>query len=411
MSELKQLPLADGVDLTSHTGLVGANADHPITVSVCASAMSGFAVLESAAWGYVAEKWLAYHDERSKKDGPVIIFALLSGGRCDEHVMLVSAFGFEIDGKLTWEQVCKCIERSGFEAVAWTTHNHLRTVQNVTWSKFEKWHLRIHGWAAAPTDATVAEFCAQDKRYSHLTNVRLVNGAKKYKAKAYNEWVEVFDIAHDVEHKIRIVFPLKTPIPLKTGVFDIASYKALYHAHGLRTFGEAYSTESANPSRIHYLPSHKPGCEHAVYHFAGQLLDPMALWDGIKDKHSRHHAHKANKVFTAVGLDELEHVLKSIPPDLEYPDWFRCLAAIFHETGGNEQGNALAHEWSSGDGRYDFEQVERIWDSFNPDRSNPATMGTLVKLAREHDPEFKPFRSIRQGLRLLDSMIERYSDE
>ena len=79
-----------------------------------------------------------------------------------------------------------------------------------------------------------------------------------------------------------------------------------------------------------------------------------------------------------------------IPADLEYSEWFAALAAIHHETRGSDEGFALACEWSSDDPRYNEAQVERMWDSFDPNHPTPKNMGTLINLARQYQPEFAP---------------------
>src|SRR5690606_5510072 len=102
--------------------------------------------------------------------------------------------------------------------------------------------------------------CSEKRQYEHLTNVCLASGGKVRFVREYGRNVEVFDITHDPEHKVRIVFPLLTAIqinqPEERSIFD---YKAIYNTHGRAIFGDAYSSESQNPSRLHYLPSHPPG--------------------------------------------------------------------------------------------------------------------------------------------------------
>ena len=347
---------------TEHFGQFGANADHILRIALCATARSDY-LASHYAWGAFIDGWLHRPSEREKKDGPAVIFAEMHEFRTNEHAHSVSALAYEIDGKLSLEQVKARLEALGFEAVAWTTHNHLRTKQPVRLASFKKWHLKTFGINGAPTDEGVCRYCAENKRHDHLTSVRLHDNGTTRRVHDYGQQVEVFDVAHDPEHKLRIVFPLKQALALKDGTFTIADFKAIYHAFGKQVFGEAYSTESSNPARLHYMPSHPPRTQGSVLHFPGALVDHFDVWKRVEPtvKAAKTSASKRG-AFRPVGLDELEHVLKSIPSDLERPDWFKAIAAIFHETGGTDAGAQLAHEWSSGDPRYDFDEVEGIWE-------------------------------------------------
>ncbi len=395
------------VDVTAHAGAIGKNADHKMTVTVCANAVSNFRVFKDAPWGFVCESFIADHVERASKDGPAIIFAEMRDGRFNHNAQFGTALAYEIDGKLSLDQVDDIVNKCEYEAVVWTTHNHLRTMQCVGVATYRKWHVNNFGRYDLPTDETVRQFCSDNKRYDHLINVRLHKGGLPRLVREFGQNVEVFDIEHDPEHKLRIVFPLRDSIPLKDNEIGIAEFKAIYHSHGKRIFGDRYSVESANPARIHYLPSHVPGSEFDVRHYAGTLVDPFFIWKSIKSEHIARCAKPARARLPATGSNELEHVLKSIPADVEYPEWFKVIAAIFHETSGSGDGNELAHAWSGGDPRYDFDQVERIWDNLDPDHPKSSTMGSLVALAREHDPGFRPYTNIRTGFQLLEKMITR----
>jgi hypothetical protein len=76
-----EVALPVGIDLTSHTGSIGRNAEHRMTVSLCSSATSNYRVLNSTSLGYLGETWLLPHRERTTKDGTAIMFAEMHGGR------------------------------------------------------------------------------------------------------------------------------------------------------------------------------------------------------------------------------------------------------------------------------------------------------------------------------------------
>ncbi len=86
-------------------------------------------------------------------------------------------------------------------------------------------------------------------------------------------------------------------------------------------------------------------------------------------------------------------MLRCIPPQGDYKaDWLRVLAAV-HSVYPDATGVALCEEWSPG---YPGE-IERKFRSFGHYRgqNGPATIGTLVYLARQHGWEPPARRTVR----------------
>lgn len=80
-------------------------------------------------------------------------------------------------------------------------------------------------------------------------------------------------------------------------------------------------------------------------------------------------------------LTRLRALVESIDPDCGYQDWLNSLMAIFHETGGSEEGFEIANSWSSKGKKYNgIEDLRRKWNSFRPDVNNPITIATLKKM-------------------------------
>jgi len=91
--------------------------------------------------------------------------------------------------------------------------------------------------------------------------------------------------------------------------------------------------------------------------------------------------------YTGVGaadLDSLRTLLEYISPNMGYDSWFRVGVALHNETGGGEEGLALWDEWSQqGDTYPGYKELEYKWSTFH-DVSRPATIGTLIYLARQN---------------------------
>jgi len=89
-------------------------------------------------------------------------------------------------------------------------------------------------------------------------------------------------------------------------------------------------------------------------------------------------------VDVSVKVARMRALLEHIDPDEGYSSWIQVLMAIHHETGGSDEGMALADEWSSKGGSYDgFRSIEQKWASFNAGSSTPVTMASLVAMVRD----------------------------
>lgn len=380
-----------------HEGRVTHSPEHPVTAAI-AGGKSGFNYTTvTAPFGCWAENILFTHDERPSKDGLALLGGVIRNGRQDKDVVAISMLTYEVDGRLPLDAAVTALEEAKKQSVLWTTANHARTSQSVPYGTFSKWHIETLGSPCTKIKAeVVADFCAQSTRFRHLRNVTLANDGQ------LNRVGEVlnFDIAHDPEDKYRVTFPLVAPIPLQGGsALPISQFTRLYHAFGDGIFGaDVHSRESSNPARLHYLGSHQPGMPFTVLHFDHEWVDSRDI-NLPPEPISR----ARSLVTTLVGHGELRHVLRSIPPDLPYPEWYRCLCALHHASGG--EAHDLAHAWSAGDPRYRPHQVDAIWDSVDESHPRPAGMGTLVALAQEHDKRFQHYErslaastgSIRKG--------------
>lgn len=77
----------------------------------------------------------------------------------------------------------------------------------------------------------------------------------------------------------------------------------------------------------------------------------------------------------------LTALLNQLDPGCGYLDWFRILAAIFHHTGGSDDGFAIANAWSSTSIKYKGEkEILAKWHSLDLDHPHAITIGSLIKM-------------------------------
>jgi len=83
-------------------------------------------------------------------------------------------------------------------------------------------------------------------------------------------------------------------------------------------------------------------------------------------------------------LETIRDALFAVPPDADYETWWRCLAAVHHETGGSKRGLAIAEAWSACGEKWKAGEVRAKWRSFGEREGPVAAAGTLFRHAREN---------------------------
>jgi len=88
---------------------------------------------------------------------------------------------------------------------------------------------------------------------------------------------------------------------------------------------------------------------------------------------------------------KLSALLEYLDPDSGYNNWLSILMAIYHETGGSEEGFQLANQWSSKGKTYkDSDEIRLKWNSFKSGSDNPITIATLYKMIADKGIEISP---------------------
>ncbi len=91
-----------------------------------------------------------------------------------------------------------------------------------------------------------------------------------------------------------------------------------------------------------------------------------------------------------VSREDLRQLISNIDPSCGYEDWLHVLMALFHETGGSDEGLDLADEWSRRASNYGGrKEIEVKWRSFREGHGRPITVATLIRMARKANPGLK----------------------
>lgn len=139
----------------------------------------------------------------------------------------------------------------------------------------------------------------------------------------------------------------------------------------------------------------RTGCD--PFGFALNLLGPIPAWTLSSGSETAPRIGPADDedVFRedtpVVGLttEEMQSHLALIPntgdDELDYDDWTGVLAGIFHETGGSNEGRALALEFSQRSMKHLPEDFDKKWPSFNIEGKGraPITFRFVLKLAND----------------------------
>jgi primase-like protein len=377
--------------------LYGDAALHPLSFCYVADKFSHFACFDKIALGGLVEFWLSKHEEREEKSREGIIFAALSQQRKDIFASSTSAAVYDIDDLLTFREVVERRECTGYVGPSWTTHSHGRAISTIDEG--------VCNGARMPRDLDPCTDAQGAAQLPKLRNVRVLDGGLAVNGE--------FRFSHDPVQRARSVIFFAEPVLLSEVGQD--GWRAIYSTLGEDIFGPVFDVSCKNPARIHWAPAHRPGAPYEIVHHKGVLYDWRPLWDRLRPAvyASREKARERANVTmgeTPAELAEIAHCLKSIPPDISRPEWFKCIAAIHHETKGSEQGRELAHEWSAGSpSQYDPDDLDsNIWEYLDPDHEGGPTMGSLVYWAKEHDPQFKKLQKKSKKAPLDRSYLERY---
>ncbi len=87
---------------------------------------------------------------------------------------------------------------------------------------------------------------------------------------------------------------------------------------------------------------------------------------------------------------KLALLLDRLDADLGYEDWIHVGIAIYHETGGSDDGLALFNSWSSKGAKYKgVSEIRLKWQSFKFGSATPITIGTIYKMLSDRGVDWR----------------------
>lgn len=144
------------------------------------------------------------------------------------------------------------------------------------------------------------------------------------------------------------------------------------------------------------LAGYEPMGKDAAIGLAWPVSEPVPVLEGDSNRGLNRGLSDENGVDSGfqgnseigVEIGVLRSALAAIPnedaAELDYDAWRNVVFAIHAETGGSDEGLALAHEFSARSGKYDGDFLdERVWPYIR-DREGGVTGRTILAMAREH---------------------------
>jgi hypothetical protein len=234
--------------------------------------------------------FLLQHQEGSK-DGPCFLQGQSAGGARKAAAMVKNdILGVDLDSGAPLAEVMAIIQRSGLEAVIYTTHSHLKDTSVIKRDHYFK----VTGEMEA-TPQGVADY---------LINVKgvlpeIVEDCQILDDAHHTEEGVVILVKHAPMPKFRAVFPLtESFIFSKRGGTQqdaIAEWKERY-AGFANELGFFFDDKCVDPARLFYFPRHAKGGEFGAWHIAGLPLN-LDDYDRVKVRRGR----DGKKSFSAKG--------------------------------------------------------------------------------------------------------------
>jgi putative DNA primase/helicase len=228
-------------------------------------------------------------------------------------------------------------------------------------------------------------------------------------------------VADRVQPKLRIIVPLSRDV-------TAAEYHLLVKALA-KMFPATVDESAFRPVQMMFCPIHNKGAPYRCGAFRGRgYLEPDSVLAfaptdeaeteqrserkrklAVQDDGSVDPLVNAQQPLRGITLDQIEHDLDELDPNMGYDDWMTVIRAVHHQTVGSEEGFELIDTWSSGGSSYDPEEVQAKWDELTHSPKSgkkPQSYATILQWRNEQRTK----QALDNRDKLLDE-IENCQDE
>ena len=201
--------------------------------------------------------------------------------------------------------------------------------------------------------------------------------------------------------KWRFILPYPTPV-------SVADHKRTY-AHWQQVFDGQLDTRCNTPAQLWYTPACPPdaGPYFEFITGVGDLFDPASVPVVVAAPTTMSSALtvmpiKPLKSLSSYQLERLNSALGATPAD-DRDDWIRVGMALKQELGA-DAGRTLWMDWSRKSLKFDEDDADATWDSFNDIApASAVTLGTVFYLAKENG-WIDQQREMHEKVRALDDI-------
>jgi hypothetical protein len=213
----------------------------------------------------------------------------------------------------------------------------------------------------------------------------------------------------------------------------IRTRKGLHHYYrrGPGTFAksDAHSTE-AHPERIDVKTGRAmvvlpPSTGKEVEYMEVEHVEQLAeVGQGFIDAIFRHNGREAPRPPEPVtrpelAIEDLEglcrqlaELINHLPPDMGYDDWLRVGMAVYHETGGSDEGLHIFDEWSSKGTKYPgYAEIVKKWTSFRGYVGEPITVRTIHKQLADRGLDWLDLLAAAESFTVIDPVEPQAPEE
>ncbi|MFM7012588.1 MAG: primase-helicase family protein [Betaproteobacteria bacterium] len=212
--------------------------------------------------------------------------SLVGEDRKAKGVKQIDALVYDVDGTQSIDDIKEIVINTAKTAIVYTSFSHMSRKTYVTESRYNTFVAKNREYKDKPiTKESLLKCLKFHNEHYQINNVYYDPHDPKCVIQTSNGIEQV--LTHDPVSKMRVIFPLKTPIVLtelgNSSKQYLAEYKAIYHGVG-KALGLIYDEACEDPSRIFFFPSCSKESYDAGYNDCFGYNIPLSYdEEGLKD--------------------------------------------------------------------------------------------------------------------------------